>query len=105
MRPLRFGMLIGTLAVAAMTGTASANHAECKAAGGFIIQQVGPTGADLCVSVRGDGVRVGTDAINNCTFTGGCTTVGTHAELVNGQPDVCFASALNGTLLLAVCPV
>jgi hypothetical protein len=103
-RRLGSAVVLAVLALGGVnTGTAFANHRSCQAAGGFTLTNVGPTSADVCVLVSGsNGVMVGADVINNCTLTGGCTTVGAQADNLRAT---CVGAAFNDVTLLALCTI
>lgn len=96
-------MLVAAAVVAGTAGGASASHRACKDAGGFTIEHIGPTDADACVLVSAGSDMAAVDVLNNCTLTGGCTTVGANAQIVNGRPQACVGADLNGPPVLVLC--
>jgi hypothetical protein len=96
-------VLAAVAALGVGSGTAFANHGPCMAAGGLTVPQTPVTGTDACVLVSSAGVMVAVDAVNNCSLTGGCTTVGAHANHTGTRRDICVAGTVNNTPLINSC--
>jgi hypothetical protein len=96
-------VLAALAATCVSSAPALASHLACKNAGGFTIEHIGPTDADVCVLVNSNGVMAGIDVLNNCNLTGGCSTVGASSAHTSTQNQDCVAAQLNQQSVLNFC--
>jgi hypothetical protein len=103
-RRIAAGAVLAALAITGGSGApALASHGPCKDAGGFTIEHIGPTDADACLLVNSNGVMAGVDVLNNCTITGGCSTVGANSAHTSTENRDCVGAQLNLQTVLAFC--